>query len=118
MTTQIKINYKEYPEFMFAIIASYLPAYEGDDIRRLAGKVEFRHEDIYNNTCKNGLLHSFDDKPAVSSQNVEKWFKDGLIHREGDLPAIISKTNQEWYKNNMRHRDNGLPAFIGLYNQE
>ena len=95
MSTQIKINYKEYPEFMFAIIASYLPSEEGDDIRRLAGKVVFRHRDIHNHTCKNGLLHSFDDKPAVVISDVEKWFKDGLIHRDNDLPAIINKLHQE-----------------------
>jgi hypothetical protein len=28
-----KINYKHYPEFMFAMIAAYLPESEGHDLR-------------------------------------------------------------------------------------
>ncbi len=40
------------------MIASYLPISEGDDIRRAAGTVLFRHEDKDVCTCKNGLLHS------------------------------------------------------------
>ena len=46
MTTQIKINYKEYPEFMFAMISAYLPVKEASIVSKLAGDVLFRHEDI------------------------------------------------------------------------
>lgn len=59
----IKINYKEYPEFMFAIIASFLPKDEGDYLRKVAGKVIFKYEKN-GRTYKNGLLHSYDDLPA------------------------------------------------------
>ena len=34
---KFKINYKEYPEYMFAVIAAFLPAKEGDDLRKVAG---------------------------------------------------------------------------------
>jgi hypothetical protein len=39
------LNYKDYPEFMFAIVAAYLPESEGSDLRRVAGDVVFRHTD-------------------------------------------------------------------------
>ena len=58
-----KIDYRKYPEYMFAIIATYLPVSEGDDIRKCAGNVIFRHEQD-GKTYKNGTLHSFDDKPT------------------------------------------------------
>jgi hypothetical protein len=38
MSTQIKINYKEYPECMFAMIAAFLPKDEGDELRRVSGQ--------------------------------------------------------------------------------
>jgi hypothetical protein len=60
-----KLNYKHYPEYMFAMIAAYLPKHEGDDLRRAAGKVIFKHTDDSRNTYKNGLLHSYNDLPAV-----------------------------------------------------
>ena len=34
MSSQIKLNYKDYPEYMFA---AFLPVNEGDDLRRVAG---------------------------------------------------------------------------------
>ena len=58
------IDYKEYPEFMFAMIASYLTEDEADVLRPATGEVIFRHIDEKGNTYKNGLLHSYDDNPA------------------------------------------------------
>jgi hypothetical protein len=71
MATQIKINYKEYPEFMFAMISAYLPARKGYLIRILAGSVEFKSADSTGNTYKNGLLHNY----------YSGWFRNGLCHR-------------------------------------
>ena len=34
MCNELKINYKDYPEFMFAIVAAYLPESEGEYLRR------------------------------------------------------------------------------------
>ena len=111
MTTQIKIDYKEYPECMFAIIAAFLPAEQGHDIRKAAGKVFFRSEDKHGRTYRNGLLHSFDDKPVVNIENIQVWYKDGNIHREGDLPAVIMLNKRQWFKNGVLHRQ-GKPAYI------
>jgi hypothetical protein len=65
---EFKIDYREY---MFAMIASYLPSREGDDLRRIAGKVVFRHRDNDGNTYKNGLLHSYNDLPAVINGHIQ-----------------------------------------------
>ena len=40
--TQIKINYKEYPECMFA---AFMIPEEGDDLRRVSGNVVFKSQD-------------------------------------------------------------------------
>jgi len=111
-SSQIKINYREYPEFMFAMIAAFLEEDEGDDLRRVSGKVCFRSEDDFGCTYKNGLLHSFGDEPAISDFFKKSWFKDGKLHRENDLPACISQLYSSWHKNGVLHRDGGLPAMI------
>ena len=109
---KFKINYKDYPEYMFAIIAAYLPESEGRDLRREAGSVVFRHEDLDGWTYKNGVLHSYNDKPAIISGHRQEWYKNGKLHREGDLPAVISGDYQAWYKYGELHREGELPAFI------
>jgi len=108
----LKINYKDYPEYMFAMIAAYLPSWEGDDLRQIAGSVVFRHTDNKGNTYKNGLLHSYDDLPASIDNSVHIWYRDGKLHRDGDKPAFISGDRQEWCINGKRHREGDLPAFI------
>ena len=108
-----QINYKEYPECMFAMIAAYLPPEEGHDIRKAAGKVVFRHSDKEGRTYKNGVLHSYEDKPAVIDVYFKNWCKNGKLHREGDFPAIIDGENYKvWYKNGYVYREANLPAFI------
>jgi len=116
MTTQIRIKYQEYPEYMFAMIAAYIPAEEGDDLRRVSGKVVFRHEDENGNTYKNGLLHSYNDKPALIEPvtNNKIWFKDGKRHRDNDRPAVETIKKQEWYKDGQLHREGDFPAVINF----
>ena len=110
------INYKEYPECMFAMIAAYLPIDDAEVLVPATGKVVFRHTNREGSTYKNGLLHSYDDKPAIfckiSRQKI--WFKDGKRHRDCDLPAIESPSLLAWYKNGKRHRERDLPAKIWL----
>ena len=112
MSNELKINYKDYPEYMFAMIAAYLPDGEGSDLRRVSGSVVFRHEDHDGWTYKNGVLHSYDDKPAGIDGDYQAWYKYGKLHREGDLPAFIDGDYQVWYKYGERHRDGDLPAVI------
>jgi len=115
------INHKEYPEFMFAMISSFLPKRECEQVRKLAGNVVFKHEDIYGNTYKNGLLHSFDDKPAFTEYNYSDetlytmWYSDGKYHRDGDKPAVIHGNIQEWYQHGIRHRSDDKPAYRILF---
>ena len=63
---------------------------------------------------KQRQLHSFDDEPAISYSNGDKyWYKDGLCHRDNDSPAIIYNDGSKfWYKDGQNHRDNGEPARI------
>lgn len=110
---EFKINYKDYPEFMFAIIASYLgDSKEGFEIRKCTGNLVYKHEKN-GRTYKNGMLHSFHDKPKKNIKTGDLyWYKDGLIHREGDRPAYISKNYHIWYKNGKIHRDGDNPAIV------
>ena len=113
MTTQIKLNYKEYPECMFAMISAFLQPQEGEELRRIAGKVGYR-SDVDGRTYRNGLFHSYDDLPAVESVYFKSkmWYKNGKRHRDGDKPAIQSERNSEWYVDGKHHREGGLPAVI------
>ena len=115
---QFKINYKEYPECMFAMIAAYLPAVEGKDLRLVAGSVVFRSEDKNGNTYKNGLLHSYNDQHALNVGNKNVWYKNGVLHREGDLPAVVDEDKREWWYNGERHREGDLPAVIDVDRHE
>jgi hypothetical protein len=84
---------------MFAMLAAFLPVEEGDDLRRVAGHVVFRSEND-GMTYKNGVLHSFNDEPAVVNGRDDKvWYKDGVLHREGDLPAVIHGNYKGFYNN-------------------
>ena len=136
------IDYKNYPSCVFAMVASYLREDEAEALKPATGDVVIRHVDKEGNTYKNGLLHSFDDQPAIIfyTQKIwyrdgkvhrdgdlpahitddfgKKWFKNGLAHRDGDLPALIEGAVQAWYKNGERHRDGDLPAVINGYHKE
>lgn len=52
-------------------------------------------------TLKNGLLHSFNNLPAIEWTNgIKCWYKNGSFHREDNLPAIERPTGKNcWYKN-------------------
>jgi hypothetical protein len=111
---QIKINYKEYPEFMFAMISAYLPEEEASIVSKLAGEVIFKTENNKGDTFKNGLRHSYNDLPAIDETEYKVWYKDGIIHREGDKPAVMEHGWIDWYINGKRHREGGKPAVIGI----
>jgi hypothetical protein len=98
---------------MFAIIASYLPSREGDDLRRVAGKVEFRHDRDWC-TYKNGLLHSYNELPVYTRGKYQVWYRDGKLHREADRPAIINRNYSAWFKNGLLDREGDLPVIIDL----
>ena len=106
-----------YPEFLFAEVASYLGVGpEGDLLRKYCGNEAVR-DDIRGSTYRNGVLHSYNDKPAVIRyERMAVWYKNGKIHREGDLPAYVDlkypETHITWYRNGKIHREGDLPALI------
>jgi hypothetical protein len=106
-----------FPEFVFAEIASFLgKGPEGDLLRKYCGECTVR-DDIKGATYRNGLLHSYQDRPAEIRYNrFEVWYKNGKLHREGDLPAYVDLKHPDsymtWYKNGKIHRDGDLPALI------
>jgi hypothetical protein len=109
MLNNIRINYKDYPECMFAMLSAFVSEEEGHDLRRVAGSAVFRSTDTDGFTYKNGLLHSFEDLPAVNVDDgkYKEWFKNGKLHREGDLPALIHGLRSEWFKDGVLHREGG-----------
>ena len=106
-----------FPEFVFAEIASFLGNRpEGDLLRKYCGNATVR-DDIKGSTYRNGVLHSYDDKPAeIRYGRFAVWYKNGKLHRDCDLPAYIDlkhpKTYLKWYKNGKIHRDGDKPAVI------
>lgn len=86
-----------------------------------------------------GLIHSFNDEPAISFDSGKKmWYYGGCIYRgddnfaiiredgtrgwynkyntinrDNDKPAIIHYSGAKiWYKDGILHRENDLPALI------
>lgn len=106
-----------FPEFIFAEISSLLgKGPEGDLLRKYCGNVTVR-DDIRGSTYRNGVLHSYDDKPAeIRYGHFAVWYKNGKLHRDGDRPAYTDLKHPEtfltWYKNGKIHRDGDLPALI------
>ena len=69
-------------------------------------------------TLKDGVYHSYEDKPAFDDGIVQKWFFEGKLHRDGDKPAKVTAPTKtgglarvEYFKCDTRHRENG-PAII------
>ncbi len=56
------------------------------DLRMLG--IHFRGDTPYEKTTLFGLLHSFDDLPALQKCDVREWFRAGQLHRY-NAPAII-----------------------------
>lgn len=45
-------------------------------------------------TYNNGLLHSFNDMPAINEKNIKVWYKNGDLHRLIG-PTYINKITNE-----------------------
>ena len=78
-----------FPKEINALISTYLEDDEGDYFRDQTG--DFIIKEIRNGkTYGNGLLHSFNDMPAIIwKDGSQEWYKNGYLHREGDNPAIM-----------------------------
>jgi hypothetical protein len=74
--------------YLYALISTFVPEHFKILTFLAGGKLIKEERD--GKTYANGVLHSFDDKPAVvEADGTRKWYKNGQKHREGDLPAEI-----------------------------
>ena len=98
--------------YIFCLISTYVPKHS-EYLTFLAGG-RLVKEERNGKTYANGVLHSFEDKPAeIWDNGTQVWYKKGKIDRNDDLPAVIhADGTQEWYKNGEPHRDGDLPAVI------
>lgn len=94
------------PKEMYAEIARFLGAdFPGNGFRKSAGLVQIK-DAKHNMTYLNGILHSFDDQPAVTDLNGKRmWYQHGKLHRDNDLPAVIYANGDcIWYINGIYRR--------------
>lgn len=58
----------------------------------------FTTETLY--TFKNGNLHSYNNKPAIKSNQRSEWFLNGVPHRDnGPAKMYSSRSTNEYYFN-------------------
>ena len=83
--------------YLYCLISTYVPEHS-ELLTFLAGGKLLR-EDRPDGTYANGVLHSFEDKPATVLPNgATMWFKMGQIHRGCDKPAVIySNGTRLWF---------------------
>lgn len=102
---------------LYALTAAYIGGYRaGDFFRHNAGdcavKSTIVDDDGTQITCKNGMPHSFRDKPAkIFTHGLQEWYRDGVRHRDSGPAAIWGIGTQEWFRNGVHHRDDG-PAVV------
>ena len=106
------------PNALYAEIARFLGGdFPGRGFRKAAGAVQIK--DVkHNMTYSNGVLHSFDDQPAVQVHGTQHWFQHGELHRDGDQPAVIRGNRRVWYQHGKKHRAGDLPAEIDSYGNQ
>ena len=59
----------------------------------------------YMATFYNGILHSYNDKPAIiwnDKLNTKEWYNFGLRHRSNNNPAYENKILKEWWYNDKK----------------
>jgi len=70
---------------------------------------------IYDNKIEmlneNGLLHSFNDIPAIEHYNGNKcWYNNGKCHRENEPAVVFTNGSKFWFKDGNFHNANGPAA--------
>lgn len=104
------IPVSDIPEFMLM----YIP---GDECFNYCDTVDQVFKVVYkkdNNTYldeKCTVLHSFDGKPAKRLIDYSAWYKNGLLHSYNDMPAV-DHYYKIWFHRGLIHRGNGQPAII------
>ena len=97
---------------MYAEIARYLGSdFPGDVFRHVAGVIQIK-DVIRGRTYLNGLLHSFEGRPA-RVDGAWYWYQHGELHRDNDQPAVVRNSgDQKWYQHGEIHRDGDQPAIV------
>lgn len=81
--------------------------YQNGKLHREDGpaRTSYNSAGIAKKCYKNGLLHSYNDNPAVYIENyagtevIMRWFKDGVLHRDNGPADYRSKGKvADWYK--------------------
>ena len=100
------------PKEMYAEIARFLGQdFPGKGFRKAAGAVQIK--DVRQGaTYLNGVLHSFNDQPAIQANDHQYWYRHGELHRDNGPAIIWTGMAQLWYSHGKRHRDDDLPAVI------
>lgn len=82
---------------------------------KVVHSVEYPHgvETYLDKDCK--ILHSFNGQPARVFYGHKAWYCNGLLHSYNDMPAIDS-TYKVWYKHGLVHRDGEKPAVLNETN--
>jgi len=75
-----------------------------------------RRDDIFHESLTysiiTGMLHSFYDQPAITSNVFQIWYRHGERHRLNNSPAmVLANGDQHWFLNGKLHRV-GDPARI------
>ena len=98
--------------YLYALVSIYVPEHFSS-LTQLAGGL-FIKEIRDGNTYANGVLHSFNDQPAVIGHDgAQFWYQHGQLHRDHDLPAIVGLDGyQAWCQHGQGHRDNDKPVLI------
>ena len=102
------------PRELYAEISCFLVD-DIHDVSRLIRKLAKKNivKDIRDGkTYKNGLLHSFNDEPAIVYADRSEWYSNGKLHRVGKPAICYTDGSVAYFIKGKRHRDNGLPAVI------
>ena len=85
---------------MYAEIARFLGQdFPGQGFRKAAGEVQIR--DVkHNMTYSNGLLHSFNDQPAIAQvRGSQLWYQHNVLHRDNQPTQWRADGRREWWIN-------------------
>ena len=97
--------------YLYALISTFVPEHSKVLTELADGLLIKEIKD--GKTYANGVLHSFDEEPAVIWNGIKEWYLFGQLHRDKDLPAVIYPNGTRiWYQQGKIHRDNDLPAVI------
>jgi len=100
------------PRELYAEISRFLVD-DIHDVSRLIRKLAKKNivKDINDGkTYKNGLLHSFNDEPAIVYADRSEWYSNGKLHRVGKPAICYVNGDCKYYKKNRLHSYDDLPA--------